>query len=73
MARTQFTKKWILENGIPIVESYHGNLTLRALHYRLVSIGMNNDLNHYRKVIVAMTEARWSGDVAFDELQILNQ
>jgi len=64
--KSEFTKSWILENGIPIVESYNGNLTLRALHYRLVSIGMTNDLQHYKKVVSAMIEARWSGDVQFD-------
>lgn len=66
MAKTEFTKKWITEKGIPIVESYHGNLTLRALHYRLVAIGMINDISHYKKVVNAMIEARWEGLVDFD-------
>ncbi|MGE3823427.1 MAG: hypothetical protein AB7G44_04335, partial [Bacteroidia bacterium] len=66
MAKTEFTKKWILQTGIPIVESYNGNLTLRALHYRLVAAGMTNDLNHYKKVVSAMIDARWTGEVAFD-------
>lgn len=66
MAKTQFTKKWIIEKGIPIVESYNGNLTLRALHYRLVAAGMINDIAHYKKVVNAMIEARWDGLVEFD-------
>lgn len=64
--KSQFTKKWILETGIPIVESYGGNLTLRALHYRLVASGMTNDLAHYKKVVNTMVEARWNGSVDFD-------
>ncbi len=64
--KSPFDKKWILETGIPIVESYEGNLTLRALHYRLVAAGMTNDINHYKKVVSAMTDARWNGDVNFD-------
>jgi hypothetical protein len=66
MAKSIFTKQWILETGIPIVKSYNGNLTLRALHYRLVSKGMTNDTSHYKKVINAMIEARWYGHVEFD-------
>lgn len=64
--KSPFDKKWILETGVPIVESYNGNLTLRALHYRLVAAGMTNDINHYKKVVATMTDARWSGDVQFD-------
>lgn len=64
--KSEFSKRWILEIGIPIVESYYGNLTLRALHYRLVAAGMTNDVKHYKKVVNAMIEARWNGDVQFD-------
>lgn len=66
MNKSEFTKAWILETGIPIVESYAGNLTLRALHYRLVAAGMTNDIQHYKKVVNAMIEARWKGSVNFD-------
>ncbi len=62
---SQFTKAWIIEKGIPIANSYNGNLTLRALHYRLVSIGMTNDLNHYKKVVSAMIDARWDNLISF--------
>jgi len=64
--KSQFTKSWIIETGIPIVESYNGNLTLRALHYRLVAAGMTNDVKHYKKVVNAMIYARWEGLVNFD-------
>ena len=66
--KTEFTKQWILTNGIPIVKSYGGNLTLRGLHYRLVALGMINDLAHYHKVVNAMIDARWSGEIEFDDL-----
>lgn len=69
MAKSEFTKQWIIKNGIPIVESYGGNLTIRALHYRLVSIGMTNDNAHYKKVVNAMIEARWEGLTEFDSFQ----
>lgn len=67
--KSPFTRKWIKEKGIPIVESYNGNLTLRGLHYQLVALGMTNDINHYKQVVAAMTEARWAGDLSFDAFQ----
>lgn len=62
-----FNKQWIISKGVPIVKSYGGNLTLRALHYRLVAIGMINDMAHYKKVINAMIEARWEGLIEFTD------
>jgi len=61
----RFTAKWICETGIPIVESYGGNITLRALHYQLVANGMINDVQHYKRVVSTMIEARWNGLVHF--------
>jgi hypothetical protein len=68
MAKTksEFTKQWILKTGIPIAETYGGNLTLRGLHYRLVAEGMTNDIAHYKKVVATMIEARWEGLIGFD-------
>jgi hypothetical protein len=66
MEKSEFSKEWILKSGIPIAESYNGNITLRALHYRLVAAGMTNDIAHYKKVITTMTGARWSGLIGFD-------
>lgn len=54
-----YGREWILENGIPIVEEYMGNITVRQLHYRLVAIGMINDDRHYARVKSAMAKARW--------------
>lgn len=66
MPKSEFTNKWIIETGIPIAESYNGNITLRALHYRLVAAGMTNDTAHYKKVVNAMIQARWEGLVGFN-------
>ena len=62
-----FTKKWITDNSIEIIDRYEkGILTLRALHYQLVSIGMTNSITHYKRVVSAMIDARWAGLVDFD-------
>lgn len=67
MSKDKFTRSWIIENGIPIVQEYGGGLTLRALHYRLVAAGMTNTVQHYKRVIGAMTKARWEGQIHFTD------
>lgn len=72
MAKDEFTREWILTNGVPIVKDYRNeglDLTLRALHYRLVAAGMTNTIRHYKRVIAAMTQARWQGLVEFDDFK----
>lgn len=65
--KDEFTKQWIIENGLEEIAKYQkGVLTLRGLHYRLVSRGMTNSINHYKRVVKAMTDARWDGLVDFD-------
>lgn len=67
MAKDKFNKSWITENAIEIISRYpKGMLTLRALHYQLVSIGMTNTIQHYKRVVSAMIDARWNGSVDFD-------
>lgn len=67
MAKDIFNKKWITDNSIDIIARYpKGMLTLRALHYQLVSIGMTNTIQHYKRVVSAMIDARWDGLVDFD-------
>jgi len=62
-----YTKKWIIENSLDIIRGYEkGILTIRGLHYRLVSIGMTNDIQHYKRVVDAMITARWDGLIDFD-------
>jgi hypothetical protein len=66
--KDEFTKKWIIEKSIEIVKGYEKRiLTIRGLHYRLVAIGMTNDLNHYHRVIDAMIDARWNKIIDFDQ------
>lgn len=67
MAKDIFNKQWIIDNSIEIISKYEkGMLTLRGLHYQLVSIGMTNTLQHYKRVVSAMIDARWAGLVDFD-------
>jgi hypothetical protein len=67
MAKDKFDRKWIIKNSLKIIDRYDaGMLTLRALHYQLVAIGMTNSMTHYKRVISAMIQARWDGLVAFD-------
>lgn len=67
--KDKFTRDWITERAIGIVAEYAGNITLRALHYRLVALGMTNSQNHYKRVIAAMTKARWNSDVRFGDFK----
>lgn len=64
--RDMYSGAWITENSIKIISRYQkGVLTLRALHYQLVSIGMTNSIQHYKRVVNAMIDARWDGLVDF--------
>lgn len=58
-----YTRSWIIENAKKIIADYYEGITIRQLHYRLVSIGMTNDTNHYKRVVGAMTSARWDNKV----------
>lgn len=62
-----YTRTWIIQNALEVIRGYQkGILTIRGLHYRLVSRGMINDIQHYKRVVAAMEVARWDGLVAFD-------
>lgn len=61
-----FDRSWITANAVDICERYeYGVLTLRGLHYQLVNIGMTNSIQHYKRVVNAMIEARRNGTVAY--------
>lgn len=61
-----YTRTWIIENSLNVIKRYEkGILTLRALHYQLVGLGMTNTLQHYKRVVGAMIQARWDGLVDF--------
>lgn len=65
--KDEFTRDWIIEQSIDVLSNYeNGILTIRALHYQLVSRGMTNTLQHYKRVVAAMEVARWDGWVDFE-------
>lgn len=65
--KDEFTRDWIIEQSIDVLSGYeNGILTIRALHYQLVSRGMTNTLQHYKRVVAAMEVARWDGRVDFE-------
>lgn len=67
MAKDKFTRAWITEKSIEVLNDYEpGVLTLRGLYYQLVTRGMTNSLQHYKRVVGAMIDARWNGIVDFD-------
>ena len=53
----EHNREWIIKNSKEILEGYYQGITLRQLYYRLVAIGMTNDLKHYKRVVAAMTAA----------------
>jgi len=72
--KDSYTKKWITDNSIEIVEEYEdGVLTLRSLHYQLVSRGMTNDVQHYKRVVKAMIDARWDEKISFEKFSDLDR
>lgn len=67
MTKDIFTREWIIEQSIDVLSNYEpGVLTIRGLHYQLVSRGMTNDIQHYKRVVAATGVARWNGQIAFD-------
>lgn len=62
-----FTREWIIENAVDVLRQYEdGVLTIRGLHYQLVSRGMTNDIQHYKRVVAATGQARWDGVISFN-------
>lgn len=69
-----FTRDWIIQNSVKIISQYNpGDLTIRALHYQLVGVGMTNTMQHYKRVVAAMEKARWDGDVDFEAFADLDR
>lgn len=74
MSKDIFTKQWIIQNSIDVCSEYdYGILTLRALHYQLVGLGMTNDIQHYKRVVNAMIDARWDNQISFDQFSDLDR
>ena len=61
-----FNRALIIEKAQEVLTEYSGGITLRQLYYRLVAQGMINDVLHYKRVVSAMTEARWQDTVSMD-------
>jgi hypothetical protein len=70
-----FTKQWIINNSVEIISRYdQGILTIRALHYQLVTgYQMTNDIQHYKRVVSAIIDARWDGIIRFDTFSDLDR
>lgn len=74
MERDIFSKQWIIENATNVCSQYdNGVLTIRGLHYQLVGLGMTNDIQHYKRVVSAMIDARWDGLIQFDQFSDLDR
>lgn len=66
--RDRFSREWITSNAIEVCSQYaDGVLTLRGLHYQLVSRGMTNSVQHYRRVVSAMIKARREGEIRYSQ------
>ena len=63
MADDGWGRQVLISKGIGILSGYGEAITVRQLYYRLVSVGMPNTQQHYKRVVAAMTQARWDGDV----------
>lgn len=64
----KFDRGWITENSIEICGQYEsGVLTLRGLHYQLVSLGMTNSIQHYKRMVNAMIKARRLGLIRYSQ------
>lgn len=65
--KVDVTRQWIMRNAKEAMRGYDkGMLTLRGLHYLLVSRGMANTMQHYKRVVSAMIDARWDYSVSFE-------
>jgi hypothetical protein len=74
MPSDQFDRNWITDNAINVIAQYNpGELTIRALHYQLVGLGMTNTMQHYKRVVQAMEAARWNGSVDFEAFSDLDR
>ncbi len=58
-----YNRDWIIANSKEVLSEYFEGITLRQLYYRLVAKGLVNDMKHYKRVVAAMTSARWANIV----------
>ena len=74
MSKDIYNRDWITRNAVDTIARYEpGELTLRALHYQLVGLGMHNTIQHYKRVVAAMEVARWDNEVEFEAFSDLDR
>ena len=74
MTKDIYNRDRITRNAVDIIARYEpGELTLRALHYQLVGLGMHNTIQHYKRVVAAMEVARWDNEVEFEAFSDLDR
>lgn len=72
MAKTQgeHGKDWIMTESLRVLETYGSDqITLRQLYYRLVSVGLKNCLQSYKRVVAVLGEARKEGLVPYEAFE----
>jgi len=64
-----FNRKWLIEKSVEVLSGYTEGITIRQLYYRLVAVhGLTNDIRHYKRADEAISQARWSGTIQFDQI-----
>lgn len=72
MTKTQgeHGKDWIMTESLKVLETYGSDqITLRQLYYRLVSVGLKNCLQSYKRVVAVLGEARKEGLVPYEAFE----
>lgn len=59
----KFPREWLIRNAQEVLGTYSEGITMRQLYYRLVARGMTNNTKLYKRLVAAMTSARWEGIV----------
>lgn len=61
-----YSRDEIIEESIKELKKYSSGITVRQLYYRLVAGGTPNNIRYYKRVVGAMTKARWNNLIPFD-------
>lgn len=63
-------KDWITKESLIVLDTYGSDqITLRQLYYRLVSIGLKNCIQSYKRVVAVMTQARKEGIIPYEAFE----
>ena len=67
MSKDGWGRDVIISHSLDVIQDYAGTpITIRQLYYRLVAQGMPNIQKVYKRVVAAMTSARWAGIVRME-------